>query len=68
LITVLLFYQLPIEIKHPGFDEGILMYVILISSLIMTGSLIYESNKSVAAEAGENNTKSENHEDHSDPH
>jgi Kef-type K+ transport system membrane component KefB len=68
LITVLLFYQLPIEIKHPGFDEGILMYVILISSLIMTGSLIYESNKSVAAEADAGIPKSENHEDHSDPH
>jgi len=46
LITVLLFYQLPIDIKHPGFDEGILLYVIIISSLIMTGSLIMESRKS----------------------
>ncbi len=45
LITVLLFYQLPIDIKHPGFDEGILLYVIIISSLIMTGSLIMESRK-----------------------
>ncbi len=46
LITVLLFYQLPIEIKNPGFDEGILLYVIIISALIMTGSLIVESRKS----------------------
>lgn len=45
LITVLLFYQLPIDIKNPGFDEGILLYVIIISSLIMTASLIYESRK-----------------------
>jgi len=47
LITVLLYYQLPLDIKHPGFDEGILLYVIIISSLIMTGSLINESRKSV---------------------
>lgn len=45
LITVLLFYQLPIDIKNPGFDQGILLYVIIISSLIMTGSLINESRK-----------------------
>ena len=45
LITVLLFYQLPIDIKDPGFDQGILLYVIIISSLIMTGSLINESRK-----------------------
>ena len=49
LITVLLFYQLPLDIKHPGFDEGILLYVIIISSLIMTGSLINESRKSSGA-------------------
>ena len=45
LITVLLFYQLPGAIKHPNFDEGILLYVIIISSLIMTCALIYDSNR-----------------------
>lgn len=45
LITVLLFYQLPATIKKEGFDEGILLYVIIISSLIMTASLINESRK-----------------------
>jgi len=68
LITVLLFYQLPIGIKHPGFDEGILLYVIIISSLIMTGSLIYESNKTVVAEGVNVDTQTENNEDHSDHH
>ena len=50
LITVLLYYQLPIEIKNPGYDQGILLYVIIISSLIMTGSLIYESRKTSIAD------------------
>ncbi len=45
LITVLLFFQLPVDIKNPGFDQGILLYVIIISSLIMTAALIYESRK-----------------------
>jgi len=45
LITVLLFYQLPLDIKSPSFDQGILLYVIIISSLIMTISLIFESGK-----------------------
>ncbi len=62
LITVLLFYQLPIEIKHPGFDEGILLYVIIISSLIMTCSLIYESRQAGKVELTDPQTDS--HEDH----
>jgi len=45
LITVLLYYQLPLTIKHAGYDKGILLYVIIISSLIMTTSLILESRK-----------------------
>jgi len=68
LITVLLFYQLPIEIKHPNFDEGILLYVIIISSLIMTGSLIYESNKSALAQAVAADSQKGENEDHSDYH
>jgi len=50
LITVLLFYQLPLDIKNPGFDQGILLYVIIISSLIMTGSLIHEARKNPTGE------------------
>jgi len=50
LITVLLFYQLPLDIKNPGFDQGILLYVIIISSLIMTGSLIHEARKNPTSE------------------
>ena len=62
LITVLLFYQLPLDIKNPGFDQGILLYVIILSSLIMTGSLINESRKKsiLITEPIDENTTGEN--------
>ncbi len=40
LITILLFFAIPKEFTVPGFDSGILLYTILISSVIMTISLI----------------------------
>ena len=68
LITVLLFYQLPVDIKHPGFDEGILLYVIIISSLIMTCSLIYESTKSGKEQEVHTGSQTDSHGDHSAHH
>lgn len=50
LITVLLFYAIPAQAKVEGFSEGILLLVIIGTSLIMTGAMIYDkvrSNKSV---------------------
>ena len=46
LITILLFYAIPSSIKdeHPEFD-GILLFIILSSCLIMTWSLIKEKKK-----------------------
>ena len=67
LITVLLFYQLPIDIKNPGFDQGILLYVIIISSLIMTGSLIYEARKNPVL-ATEESTNPDQTNDEADLH
>ncbi len=39
LITILLFYKIP-ENLVPGFDKGILLFVIIVTSLIMTWALI----------------------------
>lgn len=62
LITLLLYYSIPTELKHPLFNEGVLLFVIIISSLLMTYSLIKfapdeeeEPDAENASEAG--NTK-----------
>ncbi len=40
LITVLLFYAIPIEATVEGFEPGILLFVIIGTSLVMTGGMI----------------------------
>ncbi len=45
LITILLFYAIPENLQVGEFDAGILLYVILASSFIMTWSLISNSKK-----------------------
>lgn len=40
LITILLFYSIPDSMTVPGFDKGILLFVIIVTSLIMTWALI----------------------------
>lgn len=40
LITILLFFAIPEDLMFEGFNNGILLYVIIISSLIMTFALI----------------------------
>ena len=47
LITILLFYTIPSQFLLTGFDEGILLYTILITSLVMSISLIVGKNKSI---------------------
>jgi len=43
LITILLFYKIPDALKLTSFNEGILFFVILVSSIIMTlGMLFYK--------------------------
>ena len=48
LITVLLFYSIPTGLV-PGFDKGILLFIIIVSSLIMTAAMIYDKNRSGSA-------------------
>ncbi len=50
LITVLLFYAIPVAALHEPFSSGILLYIIIGTSLIMTFSMIYDkrrANKSI---------------------
>ena len=48
LITVLLFYTIPVEDTLVGFDQGILLYTILITSLVMTFALIKAKGKKIS--------------------
>lgn len=45
LITVLLFYSIP-EGLVPGFDKGILLFIIIATCLIMTAAMIYDKHRS----------------------
>lgn len=45
LITVLLFYAIPKEAQVANFESGILLFVIIATSLIMTWALIKEGKK-----------------------
>ncbi len=45
LITVLLYYAIPQEFRFQDFDEGILLFVILITSITMATSLIRNKKK-----------------------
>lgn len=45
LITVLLFYAIPAQAKVPGFESGILLFVIIATSLVMTWAMIKDKRK-----------------------
>jgi len=45
LITILLFYAIPVEAEVAGFESGILLFVIIATSLIMTGAMIRDKKK-----------------------
>ena len=45
LITVLLFYAIPTEAKVEGFDAGILLFIIIATSLIMTFAMVYDKRR-----------------------
>ncbi|WP_375238188.1 cation:proton antiporter [Aurantibacter sp.] len=49
LITVLLFYAIPEEAKIASFEPGILLFVIIGTSLIMTGAMIYDKKRNSKA-------------------
>ncbi len=48
LITILLFFTIPDEFRLAHFDDGILLYTILLSSLIMTLALVTGKGKAIA--------------------
>ena len=45
LITVLLFYAIPVEAQISTFEPGILLFVIIGTSLIMTGAMIFDKKR-----------------------
>lgn len=45
LITILLFYAIPAEAQVAGFEPGILLFIIIASSLIMTFAMIYDKRR-----------------------
>ena len=45
LITVLLFYAIPAEAQVAGFDPGILLFIIIGTSLVMTWAMIRDKKK-----------------------
>lgn len=49
LITILLFYAIPAEVVVPGFQPGILLFVIIGTSLIMTLAMVIDKNRTGAA-------------------
>ncbi|MDF1695785.1 MAG: cation:proton antiporter [Saprospiraceae bacterium] len=46
LLTILLLYSIPASLEVTEFDQGIFLYVILITSLVMTYGLILDGRKS----------------------
>ncbi|SFR33289.1 NhaP-type Na+/H+ or K+/H+ antiporter [Robiginitalea myxolifaciens] len=49
LITVLLFYGIPMEARVEAFEPGILLFIIIGTSLIMTWAMIRDKQKMVTA-------------------
>ena len=49
LITILLFYAIPKEAEVAGFEPGILLFIIIGTSLIMTAAMIYDKRRSQEA-------------------
>jgi len=49
LITVLLFYAIPKEAQVESFEPGVLLFIIIATSLVMTFALIYDKNRNGSA-------------------
>ncbi|MEL7530847.1 MAG: sodium:proton exchanger, partial [Bacteroidota bacterium] len=45
LVTVLLFYDIPDAVKTDSFNPGILLFVIIVTSLIMTFAMIWDKRR-----------------------
>ena len=57
LITVLLFYAIPVEAQVATFDQGILLFFIIGTSLIMKFAMIYDKPRAGTAINTVNNKK-----------
>ena len=71
LITVLLFYKIPYEASVDGFDPGILLAIIISSSIIMTIAMITNKKKTntaiktaISNKVGQTNWKAPNTDDY----
>lgn len=49
LITILLFSAIPADLEVPGFEKGILLFLIISTSVIMTIAMVIERRRSGAA-------------------
>ena len=49
LITILLFYAIPVEAQIEGFEPGILLFIIITTSLIMTFAMVYDKRRNAQA-------------------
>ncbi len=56
LITVLLFYAIPTEIQVEGFEPGILLFIIIATSVIMTIAMVYDKKRRTKAVQKANHT------------
>lgn len=60
LITIVLFYKIPEELKLSSFNDGILFYIILTTSIIMAlGMMFYKKNPSEVVEEGQFSERSD---------
>lgn len=53
LITVLLFFAIPKEMQVASFDNGILLFVIISTAIVMTWAMIKANNKDIGSEVME---------------
>ena len=54
LITILLFYAIPVEAQLEGFEAGILLFTIIGTSLIMTIAMVQDKKRISEAIRGAN--------------
>jgi len=60
LITIVLFYKIPDELKLSNFNDGILFFIILTTSIIMAiGMLFYRKKPSELVEEGQFSERSD---------
>jgi hypothetical protein len=59
LITVLLFFAIPKELQVASFDNGILLFVIIATAVVMTWSMIRANDKDLEDEVLEMLTEEE---------